>query len=236
MTDRDEACRPEIAAARSHTESRFASSEFRNYWLGFTEESRNWRAQQFRAFGELVGSVTESLSGWRILDVGCGDGRSLRFFLEYDAKPQDVVGVDISDVRFVLGAAKNPLVRLIKTDGLTLPFEDQSFNLITEFVSFSWIPSLAMRKQTAREMDRVLRKGGYIFWWDVSRAEAPSDKGSYIDPTDYFDWPLLRKNISQYPKPSEGLRNFPGSWLVGRLLDALSWPPTHIAALIGPKP
>jgi SAM-dependent methyltransferase len=226
----------EVAAARAQTEVRFKSPEFRNYWLGLTQESRDFRAQQFRAFGELVGSVTGTLCGWRILDYGCGDGRWLRFFLEYDAKPEDVVGVDVSDARFALGVPKNPLVRLIKTDGATLPFENQQFDLVTQFVCFSNIPTFGLRKQTASEMERVLKRGGYIFWWDLQRATAPSDRDAPIEPSDYFSWPMSRTNFAQRPRPSEGLRPFPGARLVGRLLDTLSCLPTHVAALIGPKP
>ena len=68
-----------------------------------------------------MGSVTTTLSGWRILDVGCGDGRWLRSILEFDAKPEDLIGIDVSDARFEIGQAKNPIVTLIKSDGTTLP-------------------------------------------------------------------------------------------------------------------
>jgi SAM-dependent methyltransferase len=226
----------EIAAAKAHAETHRTTPEFRNYWLGLTEESRDFRAQMFRAFGELVGSVTGTLCGWRILDYGCGDGRWLRFFLEYDAKPEDVVGVDVSDARFALGVPKNPLVRLVKTDGATLPFDNQCFDLITQFVCFSAIPTLALRQHTAREIDRVLKRGGYLFWWDSLKSNVPSERDAQIEPQDYFAWPMLRKDVAQHPKPSEGLRPFPGARLVGRLLDRLSYSPTHVAALIGPKP
>jgi SAM-dependent methyltransferase len=226
----------QVAAARAQTEVRFTNPEFRNYWLGLTKESRDFRAQQFRAFGELVGSVTGTLCGWRILDFGCGDGRWLRFFLEYDAKPEEIVGVDVSDARFALGISKNPLVRLIKTDGATLPFDNQCFDMITQFVCFSNIPTLALRKHTAREIDRVLKKGGYFFWWDQLTSNVTSEKNLRIDPNEYFGWPVLRKNFAQHPKPSEGLRPFPGAQLLGRLLDGFGYSPTHLAALIGPKP
>jgi SAM-dependent methyltransferase len=161
----------EIAAARAHTEIYGASAEFRNYWLGLTEESRNFRAQQSRAFGELVGSVAQTLCGWRILDVGSGDGRSLRSFLEYDARPEDVVGVDVSDVRFALGVAKNPLVHLVKTDGITLPFDNQQFDLVTQFVCFSNIPTFGLRKHTASEMERVLKRGGGTFFGGICKGQ-----------------------------------------------------------------
>jgi len=226
----------ETAAARVQAETHWTDPEFRNYWLGFTEESRDFRAQLFRAFGELVGSVTNTLCGWRILDVGCGDGRWLRFLLEYDAKAEDVVGVDISDARFALGLSKNPLVKLIKADGATLPFDNQCFDFITQFVCFSNIPTLALRKKTASEINRTLKKGAYLFWWDSLKSNVPSERDAQIDPQDYFEWPMLRKRVAQHPMPSEGLRPFRGARLAGRFLDRLSYSPTHVAALIGPKP
>jgi SAM-dependent methyltransferase len=225
-----------IEAARRDTADYGTRPEFRADWLGLTEESRNLLAQQLRVFGELVGSVTQSLAGWRVLDVGCGDGRWLRRMVDYDAQPEDVVGVDVSDVRFEIGRAKNPLVRLVKSGGLLLPFEEERFDLITEFVCFSHIPTLALRKHTASDLSRVLKKGGYVFWWDRPQTDAPTDRGAPLEPRDYFDWPMRRIEVARLPKPSEGLRPFRGRRLVGKLLDALSHPPTHTAALIGPKP
>src|SRR6266536_4024274 len=133
----------EVAAAIAHTADYGSSAEFRGYWLGFTEESRNSRAQQLRALGEFLGRLTNTLAGWRILDIGCGDGRWLRTLLEFDARLEDLVGIDVSDVRFDIGRAKNPLVKLVKTDGVSIPFEDEHFDLITQFVCFSNIPTLA---------------------------------------------------------------------------------------------
>ncbi len=175
MTISSERYKNEIAAAIAHTASYGASAEFRRYWLGFTEESRNFRAQQLRVFGELLGRVVDTLAGWQILDIGCGDGRWLRMLVEFDARPEDVVGIDVSDVRFDLGRAKNPLVKLVKTDGVSIPFPTQNFDLITQLVCFSNIPTLDLRKHTAKEMDRVLKKGGYIFWWDLWSSTVPSD-------------------------------------------------------------
>src|SRR5215831_14043879 len=108
----------EVSDAIAHTESYGRSPEFRRYWLGFTEESRNFRAQQTRVLGELLGRIAGTLEGWRILDVGCGDGRWLRALVELDARPEDVVGIDVSDARFDIGRAKNESVKLLKTDGV----------------------------------------------------------------------------------------------------------------------
>lgn len=232
--------RPEVRAlidaARAQTESYATDKEFRIQWLGLTPRSRDYLAQQIQMFGELVGSVTPSLEGWRILDVGCGDGRWLRRMVDYGADPADVVGIDISDVRFKTGVAKNPLISMLKTDGEVLPFKDASFDLVTQFVCFSNIPTDALRRRTAGEVARVLRPGGYVFWWELLRSTAASDVNAPLDPADYFDWPISQNLVGQRPRPSATLRPMPGLRWLGRVIDILSMPPTHKAALIGPKP
>src|SRR5436190_22979314 len=92
----------EIAAIRSHTDSYACDSQFHAEWFGFTRRAVNLRAQQMRAFGTLMGSVTQSLADWRILDVGCGNGFWLRAFLEFDACPKTWLGSMSAIRRFAL--------------------------------------------------------------------------------------------------------------------------------------
>jgi len=229
----------EVQDIQSHTSSYAHNREFRAYWLGFTEEARNSRAQTWRVFGELLSAVTPSLTGWHILDVGCGDGRNLRAMLEYDARPGDLVGIDVSDARFPIGLRINPLVTLKKTNGVTLPFCDNSFDLVTQFVCFSNIPTTALRRQVAVEIQRVLKPGGYVFWWDLPQTTAPSDSNVNIEVADYFDWPMRKVRLGLMPKPSECLcwpRPRGVGFLVKKLVDRFSYSPTYCAALIGPKP
>jgi len=237
MTEKNLNFENEILAAKSHTSSYATNQKFREHWLGFSRESRNLRAQQLRAFGELVGSVTNSLSGWRVLDVGCGDGRWLRTFLEFDAKPADLNGIDISDERFEIGRGKNPSIVLMQTDGVTIPFSDKHFDLVTQFVTFSNIPTTALRQQVAKEIGRVVKTGGYIYWWDLFITTSPTNKNVSLLPSDYFDWPLRKLTVGEYPLPSECLRPVRGfRKILGTVLNKLSYPAHHLAALIGPKP
>ena len=229
------AFKDEIAAIRSHTASYASDPEFRAHWFGLTRRSVNFRAQQIRAFGTLVGSVSQTLAGWRILDVGCGSGFWLRTFLEFDALPKDLVGIDVSDARIGAAHAKNPLITLLHTDGITIPFAAASFNLVTQFVAFSTMRSDALRSRVVSEISRVLKPGGIVFWWD-RYAVAPTDADTALRPADYFDWPIREIGVGEMPRPSECLRSSDGlgSFLAG--LDRLGHHATHTAALIGPKP
>jgi SAM-dependent methyltransferase len=227
----------EISATRAHTDGYATDPTHRSRWLGFTEQSRNFRAQQLRCFGKLVGGATQSLADWQILDVGCGDGSWLRTFLQLDAKPQNLKGIDVSDVRFDIGRARNPLIALSATDGTTIPFADGQFDLVTQFVCFSCIPTQRLRARVASEIRRCIRRGGFVFWWDLLAVVSTNDPGASLQPSDYFDWPIESLDVGPMPQPSECLRPRRGvSRLLGPLIDLLGYGPTHTAALIGPKP
>jgi SAM-dependent methyltransferase len=223
-----------VRAALEHTATYALDPAFRRSWLGFTPESRNWHAQQLRAFGELVGSVTDSLAEWRVLDVGCGDGHWLRTYLEFDATPARLVGIDVSDARFAIGRSKNPLIELIQSDGMSIPFPDEQFELVTQWVCFSSIPTHELRSRIAAEISRVVRRGGFVYWWDLLETVAPSDSGVPIHPRDYFDWPMRLLPVGVLPLPSESLVRI--RRLASLLLDRFTYRPSHLAALVGPKP
>ena len=113
----------EVATIRTRTLSYAADPEFHARWFGVNERSMNLRAQQLRAFSRLLGSVANTLGGWRILDVGCGAGFWLRTLVEMDARPEDLVGNRHQRCGFELARGKNPLIKLLKTDGATIPFD-----------------------------------------------------------------------------------------------------------------
>ena len=236
MTEKNQELESAVLAARKHTTSYATNPKYLMDWLGFTERARNYRAQQLRTFAELVGSITDTLSDWVILDVGCGDGHWLRTFLEYDAQPANLIGIDISNERFDAGRSKNPSIALVQSDGIIIPFEDAHFDLVTQFVTFSTIPTVSLRQQVAKEICRVIKPGGYVFWWDLLVTATPSDKKTPLYPADYFDWHILKRTVGELPLPSESLRPLRGlSKVFGPVIDVLKFPHKHMSALIGPK-
>jgi SAM-dependent methyltransferase len=176
------------------------------------------------------------LGGWRILDVGCGDGRLLRQFLDLGALPEDLSGVEIRDQAVEVSRRLSPHINVVLGTGVDLPFPDSTFDLVTQFVVFSSMPEPRLREQIAREIIRVLKPGGYIFWWDcrttmIGRLRQP------VDPRDLF--PGLPVNgffTAMRPPPSTCLRMPRVLRPLGRIADCLAFPRTHYAALIGPKP
>ena len=96
----------------------------------------------------------------RILDVGCGTGGNLEAMANYG----QVHGLDINPIA-VDFARKRPLPQLTQSSGMSLPYPDNSFDLVTIFdvLYHQWI----VNDDTAiEELYRVLRPGGWLLLTD----------------------------------------------------------------------
>ncbi len=109
------------------------------------------------------------LNTLKILDVGCGYGFWLRYMVELGAHPGDLTGVDLSPERIDIAKGLNPAINWIHNEGTTLPFAPGSFDIVMQFVVFSSIHDTDSRKFLSREMCRVVKPNGMIFWIDLKK-------------------------------------------------------------------
>lgn len=208
----------------------------RTHWSPFLEKEAAYRSQQFLSFAFLMSKIDRfDLTGWRILDVGCGRGRLLRSFLDMGAQTNNLFGIDIREEDISEARAISPALNFSVSHGNTLDFPENQFDLVTQFVVFSSILMPELRQQLADEMWRVLKPGGYIFWWDLKKIISSKEvlNPSSLFPKENF---IAVISVGAKPKPSETLSSFPGMKILGKCLDCLRKSPTHVAALIGPKP
>jgi ubiquinone/menaquinone biosynthesis C-methylase UbiE len=118
----------------------------------------------------------------RILDVGCGTGRTLAQIAA--ALPgHQYVGVDLSP--FYLETARKELanvaeVTLLADNAEKLPFRDGYFDAVTSVYLFHELPRRA-RRRVAHEMARVLRPGGSLVVEDSAQLAEASDLAFFLD-------------------------------------------------------
>jgi ubiquinone/menaquinone biosynthesis C-methylase UbiE len=98
--------------------------------------------------------------GARVLDVGCGTGALLRALKPHIAGG---AGVDVSGGMLEHARRRDPSFEWCELDGPDLPFDDDSFDVVTSLLSWrylDWDPMLL-------EIMRVLRPGGRLLIVDM---------------------------------------------------------------------
>lgn len=94
----------------------------------------------------------------RLLDLGCGTGLFFDFLKAREALSLEAVGVDFSEKMGAVAEAKG--YSFLRTDGETLPFREDSFDLI---VSFTVLGILEEQDEgLLDEAARVLKNGGHF--------------------------------------------------------------------------
>jgi SAM-dependent methyltransferase len=104
------------------------------------------------------------LEGLRVLDLGSGTGKNSLFLAE---RGSDVVGIELSKtaVQMAKDRAKQREIEVhFQTGdiGTTIPYEDNSFNVLLDVVSSNSLNE-AERRVYVKEMKRLLKPSGYVF-------------------------------------------------------------------------
>lgn len=102
----------------------------------------------------------------KILEVGCGSGKTLASLIELGAQSENLCGVDLLPDRIEEAQSRYPVLHFQCGNAEQLSFPDASFDLILLFTVFSSILDGNMAKNVANEVYRLLKPGGAILWYD----------------------------------------------------------------------
>lgn len=107
------------------------------------------------------------VAGSRTLELGCGSGGALADLFGDVVGSVPIVGVDLSEERLRAAAARVPAVSLVRAEGSLMPFPSEQFDLVVAFTVFSSVRDGLLARRMATEVDRVLRPGGAVLWYDM---------------------------------------------------------------------
>jgi len=121
----------------------------------------NWSGLETTQY--LLGDIWEAVEHGKVLEIGCGTGRILKF-LSYLF--DEAHGVDVSEEMIRKGREEMrglDNVKLHVIDGQTFAgLDDECFDVILEFAVFQHIPKKKYVKSLLREAYRVLKPSGLM--------------------------------------------------------------------------
>jgi SAM-dependent methyltransferase len=101
----------------------------------------------------------------RILDYGCGYGRTLAE-LSLNSYT-NLVGTDFSERMLIRARAKVPNASLVRNEGKLFPFANASFDVVLLFAVLTCTPVDSDQQQLVAEVWRVLRPSGLLYISDL---------------------------------------------------------------------
>lgn len=116
---------------------------------------------------EMLNKHSLFLAEKRVLDIGCGYGSWLCFFAEFRGNSLGLVGLDISAHRISRAKAINPGIEFITGNAVSLPFSNEPFDIVTQFDTFEHFLDKPNLRKAAQELTRVLKKNGFLLWFDL---------------------------------------------------------------------
>lgn len=190
--------------------------------------------------GELLFKLGELAVGDRVLEVGCGTGVHLEFFLR---EGLNVVGVDISPP--MLRVARQRLgnrVRLSLGDAENLPFKENSFDCVALITTLEFMPDPdkalheAFRICRGKVLLGVLNK--YSFLGIARRLKSPFRPSIFDQARFYSIWELKSFVSKAVPKAIldwASVLVLPMSWQhhFPSLERRLSFRRNHLGAFLG---
>lgn len=113
-----------------------------------------WNIGRREILQEALARHLGSSRNLRILDMGCGPGGNISLLAGFGS----VVGLDVSEEALKF-AGKYNFAKLVLGDGKNLPFEDNSYELVT---SLDVLEHLEDDQKAIKEAFRVLKPGSHL--------------------------------------------------------------------------
>ena len=132
----------------------------KEYWDGFDNdafmEADRKRGGNLCRFSNILELIAPNAD---ILDVGCLNGNLYNYIVENEKDIKTFTGIDLSDKLIERAKKRFPEQKWQVADCHTLPFEDNSFDVVT---ALEIIEHIEEPKKMIKEMARVTRSNGSI--------------------------------------------------------------------------
>ena len=128
----------------------------------YDDLAREFSATRAYPWKELQVFIPHIKDNFKILDLGCGNGRLLKS-LEQSDKKLNYLGVDFSEKLIAQARKNHPNIKFVTADMSDLCFEPETFDMIFMVASFHHLPTRAERLELLFKVNRWLKPGGLLF-------------------------------------------------------------------------
>jgi SAM-dependent methyltransferase len=172
------------------------------------------------------------LENLSVADIGCGSGRWLLEFAQWEAS--EIHGIELDETRLRKAKERLPSADLHAGDARHTPWADNSFDIVSHFTLFSSILNDNVRKQIAAEMLRIVKPTGVILWFDFrfNNPRNPGVRGIGAQEIRHL-FPgcnVKLKSVTLAPPIARAV--VPVSWIAATMLEKLPFLRTHYLGLI----
>ena len=202
-------------------------------WNPLSNDTELWhRLRLFTEMTHVLRFLKRDPHSIRVLDVGCGVGRSSRMLIELGVLPENITGIDFRDNAIDTARRLNPSINYSKIDSLK-DWPEESFDLCIQCTAFSSIPGHKLRVETACKMQNSVGMDGFVFWWDLINANDFAG-GDHLSCKNLFSEMeiVYWKQVSLRPSFSEASMSLPKAGrYFQKLLKRVPTRKTHLCAL-----
>ena len=172
------------------------------------------------------------LEQFSVADIGCGSGRWLLEFAQWEASK--IHGIELDEARLERAKKRLPSADLRAGDARDLPWADNSFDLVSQFTMFSSILNDKVKRRIASEMLRVVKPSGVILWFDFRvnnpRNSAVRGIGSAEIDSLFPNCKIRLRSVTLAPPLARLI--VPYCWTLASILEMMPFLRTHYLGII----
>ncbi|NQZ07028.1 MAG: class I SAM-dependent methyltransferase [Algicola sp.] len=120
-------------------------------------------------FDTLINLGKTNFAEYKVLEPGCGNGEKLRFFSEWNVKPENCHGLELSESAVELCKELSPAKMNFQVgDAFSMPYESNTFDIVVCSGLFGCFDNDTDVLKLTREIDRVLDTDGVLIVCDLN--------------------------------------------------------------------
>ncbi|MDD1695717.1 MAG: class I SAM-dependent methyltransferase [Methanoregula sp.] len=171
-----------------------------------TDAWENEYTRKGKLWSGVIHDLPEMPAGSQVLDLGCGNGKTLPVMIN---RRWNVTALDISGkaVTFSRNVSQGPSpAEVMVADARNIPFKSSKFDAVFAIHMIGHVHETD-RELIAREVSRILKKGGILFFCDFSTYDVRFGNGKETEPSTFLRGTEI---ITHYFTRQEVIDLFPG--------------------------